>query len=288
MKNRQNESKQLSLLCISDLLYKKVKKIKIFYNFCLAFPIVLSLFKSEIIKISEELNIFKVSVENLNTFILITTLVVGLLYFVFQFLEKNNLTKAVRIQEEFDVRVFNIKWNNLLAEQFPDIEIIELEEEAEKKISREEKKDWYVFDEHLNDNENIFKAQKSALIYSRKLRETYLHVLYVLAIIFILCSLFLAWKIPLEKIVLNYFIPIYPIFQKYLDTILKVKSSINESESIYKYLDNTNAIGNDQSNLRMLQDWIFLNNRLYAPVIPTFIYKFQRTKLEKLISKFSS
>lgn len=287
MKNRQNESKQLSLLCISDLLYKKVKKIKFFYNFFLAFPVVLSLFKSEIIKKSEKLNIFKVSVENLNTFILIATLVVGLLYFVFQFLEKNNLTKAVRIQEEFDVRVFNIKWNNLLAERFPDIEIIELEEEA-KKISKEEKKDWYVFDEHLNDNENIFKAQKSALIYSRKLRETYLHVLYVLAIIFILCSLFLAWKMPLEKIVLNYFIPIYPIFQKYLDTILKVKSSINESESIYKYLDNTNAIGNNRSNLRMLQDWIFLNNRLYAPVIPTFIYKFQRTKLEKLISKFSS
>lgn len=287
MKNRQNESKQLSLLCISDLLYKKVKKIKIFYNFFLAFPIVLSLFKSEIIKKSEKLNIFKVSVENLNTFILIATLVVGLLYFVFQFLEKNNLTKAVRVQEEFDVRVFNIKWNNLLAERFSDIEIIELEEEA-KKISKEEKKDWYVFDERLNDNENIFKAQKSALIYSRKLRETYLHVLYVLAIIFILCSLFLAWKMPLEKIVLNYFIPIYPIFQKYLDTILKVKSSINESESIYKYLDNTNAIGNNRSNLRMLQDWIFLNNRLYAPVIPTFIYKFQRTKLEKLISKFSS
>lgn len=279
MKCRQNESKQLSLLCISDLLYKRVKKVKIYYNFCLLFPIILSFFKSKIIKI------FKISLENLDIFILIITLVVGLLYFVFQFLEKKNLNKAVRIQEEFDIRVFNMRWNNLLAERLLEVDISELEEEVEN-ISRKEKSDWYTFDESLNNNENILKAQKSTLIYSRKLRETYLYILLGSGWIFLLWGIFLLWKIPLEKIALNYFLPFYPIFQKYIDTILKVKSSIDENKSIYKYINDTNDIADDIFNLRMLQDWIFLNNRLYAPIIPSFIYYLKRSKLEKFISKF--
>ncbi|SJZ95539.1 hypothetical protein SAMN02745174_02066 [Cetobacterium ceti] len=273
MKNRQNEERQLSLLCISELLYGRIKKIRLYYNFFLVLPILLSFFKNEIIEK------IRITSENLNTFNLIITLAVSLLYFVFQFLEKENLTKAVKVQEEFDTKVFGLQWNDLLADQLMDIEIKELKEEC-KNISKKNKKDWYNFDENLNDNENIFRAQKSAIVYSRKLRERYLNMLLMIGLIIVVVFIIIIWKIPLGKIISDYFLPFYPIFQKYIDTIFKLKNSIFESKSVYKYLEDTDTIGKDISNLRILQDWIFINNRLHAPIIPTLIYKLERSRLE--------
>ena len=133
--------------------------------------------------------------------------------------EDQHVRKAVNIQEEFDVGLFDLDWNEALAGPKVAHEDVHT---AAKKITKEKKldklHDWYRDADRVPWPLNVVLCQRSSAVWGRRDHFRYAYLVLTLGIIWFVVGLimFSVAKVSLGEYLVTVFLPSQPAF---LDTI---------------------------------------------------------------------
>ena len=201
-------------------------------------------------------------------------------------IENTYRKNGARIQELFDLRLFNLPWNNIVAGEKPDNEEVFLYSKKYKlKNSLEDLKDWYPKDVgRLNLLPAVAVCQRVNVWWDISLRKNLFW-----SIIFVIFVLTFIIFIVLSKDSENLFLFIFSLLPLYETLISYAKSqflSIKKNKELKKSLnsllcDMTNEIDNDslKNDLRIIQDEIF-RHRESCFFVPNWFYKIFRKNQE--------
>lgn len=200
-------------------------------------------------------------------------------------LEKSIVQKAAKIQEEFDVNLFQINWNDTLVGEKLDPEY-KLGLNQKFKGDSEKLKEWYQGLKATSHFSNVLLAQRTSVIWDMNLRKFYGNLLltfFSLCLIsFILIGFYL--NVPFQTLILTLFIPSLPLLLHLVETAIahKKKSyslgvvSAKITNEISKY-----TFDNIKDRCRQFQDIIYLN-RCDINTVPEKIYWLKRITYDRL------
>lgn len=269
----QNLKSNIDLLIAQRYFYSKSKKIK---HFRLIISLVLSIVLPVLtLKNSEEINTTWFTV--LSSFWFVVSFILK------ETIENSAAKKGAILQEKFDVNLFGIRWNSILAEDSTSSEdIIEAKQKYQGDTS--ELKNWYGnIDQNLEKNKAVLLCQRSNIVWDTKLRNNYSIMLGLLFIIHLLLFLVLGvlYDIKLFDFVLGILIPSLPIYESVLKEIIdnnRCAHSRNERKKlILNLLKRDRKISS--SDLRQIQDFIFQSRN--DTLVPDFFYKIFKNNFEK-------
>ncbi|MGE7022103.1 S-4TM family putative pore-forming effector [Solibacillus cecembensis] len=272
---KQNEPESLRLLAAMRFLYGRAKILRS-SRVCITvmLPIVSIL----------SLNYFPNFKEGL-AFVAAIWLVLNRVLFIE--IEKKMVKNAAKIQEKFDVDLFNISWNNLLVgEKIPIERIRELNEKSQEKEGN--LKDWYPGLKSSDHFFNVLLAQKTSIIWDIELRKLYKWILYIIlglyiGIIFGICFFM---EFPTQTLIISFLVPSFPLILHLYETAIGHRQRY---ESLEKVLSKVTADVENYSktddgivnNTRGYQDIIFLA-RSNVNMIPDIIYWLKRNLYDKI------
>lgn len=275
----QNENNQLRMLAAQRFLYSSAKTL---FNFRLSSALAISVicpFLSAIFS-------------GAKPYIGLISLIYLLLdYFVFENIEKNKKINAAKIQELFDMKVLNIKWNGIVAGNKPDLETI-VEAANNFKGDHSKLKDWYPKKVSKLENEiGALICQRCNIYWDAKLRRTYASSLtwLMLIITFFLFFISVYFNESLNEVLLNIlpFIPLYRIIIEQIRSNLLSAKMLDELKgSAEDFLDQAMEKRGGielKNNIRILQDEIF-RYRKSNPFIPDVVYFKLRNKYESIMN----
>ena len=274
--NFQNSEKGLRLLAAQRQFYKDAKKIK---NLALCIAV---------------LAIFTPLIKNWypqfeNGLWLFDILVGLLLAFGLDRLQKQKITKAARIQEEFDTEIYDMKWNSDEAEnKVMKEEVIE----AAERLSKSEKPglNWYTSDiDSIQDNSvKTLLCQRENAAWDSRLKKHAANFFIYVALIFLALPLIYAlfqtndfWK--LFKDYITPFLPCILLFLQLFYSFNKSAEGLKSVENkIMTLLDgfknNKTAISADE--LRVIQNKLF-RSRNENTLVPDWLYNWFQNTFDK-------
>lgn len=196
---------------------------------------------------------------------------------------------AASIKETFDTNVLGIIENDSLNLVLIDREIIRRYSLKKRKKQNEVDlvTNWYSLEiKKIKTNVASLLCQRTNITYDFSVRKRYKLLIIILSVItfLILFAISLSQDLSLKGFVIEVILPSIPIIMFAYKEINSNTESIdnlnhlrNLIESTVKKTDIDDDI--DKHQLRSIQDRIY-NNRLLSPLIPDFIYKILRPKLE--------
>lgn len=195
---------------------------------------------------------------------------------------------ASKIQEYFDTYVLQLSWNSILCLVKPEHDsIYKYYQKYKKRNDCSELINWYE-PEIQKVEENVAKliCQKTNCTYDKSIRRKYNSVIeWTGTITLSLIVIFTIFSgLTFAKVLLTIIFPAIPILQWTLKNIKSNNQSILTLEQLNNLINSSwievkNGVKIDSSALRQIQDGIYLN-RKGSPLIPDFVYKRMRTKLE--------
>ncbi len=263
----QNEPEYVKLLKASSYAYSKAKRgennIKWFLLIlAIAYPICYLLIKNHTL----ELILYGCS------------FVLTILIEIFADSIKGNVAQGALFKEQFDTKIFNMRWKSTLEEPLPgDIGLF-----SNQYRGKEEIKDWYSQNLSASIEHNIAVAvlQFSNTSWDINLRKVYRRFLiYILMFYSIILSVFIvAMKIDALTIFLLLF-SLLPFFTYFISLIREQYGAIEKRVSVSKHLYKIikNKINIDSNELRDIQDEIY-SIRKEGSKVPNFYSRWFRTK----------
>ncbi|MCR8985986.1 S-4TM family putative pore-forming effector [Brevibacillus laterosporus] len=198
---------------------------------------------------------------------------------------------AATIQEEFDTRLFDIKWNKVLIGEKVKPDII-FDAVSNFRKGRDKLRDWYT---GLNCDSlylNTLLAQRTNLIWDQNLRKRYATFLFRItwsAFIFLII-LGIIWKMSVEDLLLTIVIPslsafVYGIQNARSHKQHAIKSKKTESYITASFEQSRNH--SDHNNFQLLREYqnqIFLK-RSEPLIIPKWYYWIHQKKDNEKMKK---
>ncbi|RUL51920.1 S-4TM family putative pore-forming effector [Lysinibacillus antri] len=272
---KQNEPESLRLLAAMRILYTRAKKLRSFrVLITVLLPIVSILGLKYFPNLKEEL-----------AFIAGVWLVLNRVLFIE--IEKSMVRDAAKIQEQFDVDLFKISWNNLIVgEKIPIERIMKLNEMSQEK--EEHLKNWYPGLKSPDHYFNVLLAQRTSIVWDIEQRKFYKNILIWIVILYILIMLGICFlmNLPTQTLIISFLVPSLPLI---LHLIEITKGHIKRHESLEKVLpkvtvdvENYSRVDDDIVNkCRGYQDIVFLT-RCDVNMVPDKIYWLKRNLFDKI------
>jgi hypothetical protein len=196
---------------------------------------------------------------------------------------------AASIQEVFDSKVLVIEQNETLNTANVDNETIrEYSKNPRTKVDKVEKViNWYSLNIiNLKTNIASILCQRTNIYYDFSVRKRYNWIMRILVVLTFLALLIISLKhdVSLKTFLFEVVIPSIPVFMfaykeinsntESIDNLMHLKNLIEDN------IDGLNTNSTiENSLLRKIQDRIYANRNL-SPLIPDFLYKMIRPKLE--------
>lgn len=196
---------------------------------------------------------------------------------------------AASIKESFDTKVLGIIDNDSLNLVLIDREIVRRYSNKKRKSQKEIDlvTDWYSLEiKKIKTNVASLLCQRTNITYDFSVRKKYKFLIIVLSVVtfLTLLTISLSRDLSLKDFVIEVILPSIPIIMFAYKEINSNTESIdnlnhlrNLIESLIKEIKIDDNI--DENQLRSIQNRIY-QNRLLSPLIPDFIYKRLRPKLE--------
>lgn len=191
---------------------------------------------------------------------------------------------AARIQQKFDCNLFGLKWNNALCGNEPEPEDIN---ENKGKLSDNGLTDWYSLAiEPLSQSLSALVCMRTNVAYDMRIRTSYKRLVDIVLFIIIAALLVLSAikDLSLWNIIINWLIPLLPVFKWTCDVHAQNNANLNALNRL-KILIKRNleeAIKKkdiSKEALQEIQNFIFLHRNTSYP-IPSWYYKLNRNKSE--------
>lgn len=216
--------------------------------------------------------------------------------FVFKKFERKYQELGAKIQELFDTKILEIKWNNTAVGNQPDTEeVLRLTRGFYKKYFNNSKKiegikDWYppsVSEVPLNYGRLI--CQRSNLRYDADLRIEYswFYIFYIVSALFFASVFSVLQFTEDENCWILFFVSIVPFVRNNLydwdsmrDSALVSMRIQNEVDGILMSKDKLLEFGANSNMAREIQDQLY-HKRKSTSTIPGFFYKFKRPRFEE-------
>lgn len=206
-------------------------------------------------------------------------------------IESKNRENAAKIQELFDIKLFGLEWNNVVAGNKPDMEMVYVNSEKYKKKNNTAALfDWYPKGiESLDLMSAALVCQRSNIWWDVSLRKIYIKILFsalsFFAIFFAVVSI--AKNLDIQKI-LETILPILPLIsilvsqiESQISTVSKMDSLKEKIESLINVIVENNCTQIDvEGQIRSIQDAIFLH-RESCFSLPNWLYGLFMKKYEK-------
>lgn len=272
IKERQNTEESIRYLHAQRYAYKIAKCIYMGRMFLsITWPII------AVILYFEYNNKFTNEILIMSSLILIAT-------FIMELYEKKYTKIGATIQEQFDITIFNMKWNlALVGEKISSEKIYIL---AEKEKTNEFRLlDWYT---GINTNDEIkytLKAQKTNTAWSIKQKEIFRGFLLAMAILLLLVLILIAcWKnFLMADFFITLFFPTISLFIYLIKGWVDFSEQVNELKRITSQINLLLESGETSKyHLRFIQDAIYVYGRLPNNIIPDVLYNRLRKKLEEI------
>jgi len=271
----QNLPRSIDFLIAQRFFYSKAKKTRntriiISVFFALLTPII-------IYKWSETITIIGV----------IAGLWILMSHFLKKLLEDVNINKAAKIQEEFDVSLFKLTWNNILVgNKISPEEISYAKKQFNGNVSK--LKNWYEGISKFPYPLDVLLCQRSNLVWDWRLKKIYSIVLFILLIMYFIITVIWSSVLDLKlaeyltglfiPALAGYFIGIDEAIEHYKGSSIrkKLEETINELSDIAL---NNNVESLEITKLRQIQDCIFRFRK--GPLVPDWFYFFHRDSYEE-------
>lgn len=217
---------------------------------------------------------------------LVLTAVFTVLNIVTFILAKKRTSEGATIQEQFDVELFGLPWNNYLTKEKIDVDVIL---KLSKKYKEDDLKCWYSKEIHQNLRKKIavLLCQKINLVWDNNLRARFINVIFWFTIIYVL--LFISYLIYIDKSFqasLLFFVPIIPFIayisvnvsnqKDILAKKMELKTKIKELFETFK-ATSQEPIDDD---LRSIQNLIF-QERNKPEKIHNWFYRWYKKDMEE-------
>ncbi|KML40666.1 hypothetical protein VL14_13245 [Cytobacillus firmus] len=275
MIDKQNSKENIQLLKAMRYNYDFAKlyfKIRMLVSIVLPMLSIIftSLFKFEVISI------------NLGSFFSVIGSLWLVAYHYFKKMEDSFIEKGAKIQEQFDINIFNIDWNVVLIGHKVSPEDIQ---SSSDKFSGEvsKLKNWYSGLEAKEHYVNVLLSQRSNLMWARSLKQNYSLLITLLGAIYVIATLFIGSMIDisLKDYLLIIFIPSLSILIYITETRDKLSGQVKQNTELgeeIRTIIEQNQSSIDKLLCRQFQDAIYINNRVGAVLIPEFLYWLRRNK----------
>lgn len=202
-----------------------------------------------------------------------------------QEVEKSIVQNAAKIQEEFDVALFQINWNDTLVGQKLDPEY-KMRLNRKFKGDRDKLKEWYQGLKATSHFSNVLLAQRTNIVWDMNLRKFYGNFLIVIFSLCLLLFIFIGFYLDLsfQSLILSLFIPSLPLLLHLVETAIAHKKRSYSLGAVSTKI--TNEISNSTSDnlnirCRQFQDCIYLK-RCDINTVPEKIYWLKRITYDKL------
>lgn len=214
--------------------------------------------------------------------------------FIFEPFERARINTASLIQEEFDVNLFEIPWNQVLAGSKNTVEITNSAARAYGP-DLNGLSNWYDVSEDLPKNLQILICQRSNLVWDSRIRNHFGHILYFWAVLigFSGLALSFALNLSLSDYLLVFLIPsLSPMIGSYrwglrhFDVASEKVTLENRFSQIWKKALDSKGKTVD-ADCRMIQDCIFQLRRKEA-LVPDWFYRLFRPDFQESMVAASS
>lgn len=221
-----------------------------------------------------------------NAVIVVSSLIL-LVTFIIEYYEKAYSKTGANIQESFDTKVFNLKWNShLVGEKVSKEDIVLL---ANKEKTEESKlKDWYTGIDTENEAEYTLKAQRMNTAWSIKQKEKFGRFLFLSGILIFISLVIIGCYhgFKLYDFLIMLFFPTISLFIYLFKGWFDFLQQVNELKRITKSIDHllSKQTKVTKQELRSIQDSIYIHGRVPNNIVPDVLYNRMRSKLERLFS----
>ncbi|SDF60916.1 S-4TM family putative pore-forming effector [Chitinophaga filiformis] len=274
---RQNEQKNIDLLCAQRQLYTEAKE-GYLWQIWLTCPVAIFLGLLKLI-----LSIWHIDINGIVIFCTIVVAMTDLLLLIYVI--NDNKKKAAKVQEEFDCTVYPLSWNeDFVASKNSTAVVTKYSNRYKKRVADlNNLYDWYPIElAKYEGNKLILHCQKVNMIYDKEIRQRFrvlaLKVSIIPLVVLLLASVLINPTMQTALVMIAVFLPLLWIGIK---TSIDQKKSISyseETETIINRLLKTEDPG--EKSIRSVQDRIY-NNRIGSVFIPDGYYIKVRDELEK-------
>jgi len=209
-----------------------------------------------------------------------------LTYFPFRGLQREKIRQAATIQEQFDVGLFNLPWNEVLVGSRVEPEIIHAAERSFREDTTRFR-DWYSDTGSLPDPLNVLLCQRANIVWDWRLRRKYAaSVAWLIAALLVVdVGIALVLQQSLLDFLLSLFFPSLPALVQGLETFLAHRETAAEKEELSHRIQalwdsglrEPQAVTRDQC--RQIQDRIYAL-RKDGPLVPDRWYHWLRNNYQ--------
>lgn len=269
---KQNRSEYINFLCAQRYSYTKAKSL---FQIRIGLSMLFAIFGPIII----------FNFDTTKTYIAIT----AFFYVLFDFLFLRRMENCYRedgakIQELFDIGLFNLDWNSLVVGDRPDSEkIFSYSKKYKAKNNLDNLKNWYSMEiSNLETNSAVVVCQRTNIWWDVSLREK---LFWILLAGLIILTLFIVLIFSRDTVILFStlfsLLPLYETLGDYVKSqrasIIKIKDLKSKLESLIEKIVGGQTI--TTTELRTTQDEIF-RHRSTCLFVPDSFYFFFRDKQE--------
>jgi hypothetical protein len=214
---------------------------------------------------------------------------------ILSYYEKNVITVAAKIQDEFDTRVFDLPWNKiLLGDHISD----EAMHSLSVKFKGEVEERWYGDLNAMPFPFNIIISQRSNVVWDWRLMRNYYFFSLVALIIFAVGGIVLSiyYSLSLENYITTIFLPSSSAYILGFKEIKENFDNYNGKQTFEKRLNaiidgaSTSDPNIDVHLLRQVQDVVYSFRKCPA-VVPTWFHNLYRKSYDKrmqaILNKYS-
>lgn len=202
-----------------------------------------------------------------------------------QEVEKNIVQKAATIQEEFDVGLFQLNWNNtLVGEKLEPEFIMGLNQKFNG--DRDKLKEWYQGLNSSSHFTNVLLAQRTNIVWDMNLRKFYGNLLFTIFFLCLFGSLLIGFysNLSVQTLILSLFVPSLPLLLHLVETANAHKKRAYSLKSISTSISKeiTYPTSCDIRNkCRQFQDSVYLK-RCDINTVPDKVYWIKRVTYDRL------
>lgn len=242
--------------------------------------------------ISIFLPIFSVSMyflfdNSLSNFVLILAGIGLLVCLILESYEQTYSVKGAKIQEMFDTHVFQINWNTALLGDKVSLEDIHLLAQKDK-TPDSELANWYTGLVSDDERINILTAQRMNLSWTHRQKHKFKWVLILTFSIILISSIVIGclMKLSLITFLITFIFPSLSLYIYLLKNFIEIHNQGKELQRVIllieQYIENGSP---KKSDLRSIQDAVYIYGRIPNHIVPNFIYKLLRPKYESSFEK---
>ena len=276
LENRQTHINQLKA---ARHIYTKAGRYSVWYMFlCVFIPVGISIGR---FFVSTDAHFFINTLAAYSVFALI-------MGFILDSKASKCRSQAARIQQLFDIEVFELEWNFHLWGTKPSLENIS---DNIGDLSDDSFHNWYDSQiDALSRMDAIFICQRTNLVYDTKLRKRFNYIVSTVAIVVLLLILSVSFyrNEGIQTAIVFIGVPLVPIIKWFFSTRKQNLDDIELCESLKSFIDNNleklkkNHRLINESALYLIQDRIYIHRKT-AFKIPDFLYNIMRKDQEESV-----